>query len=70
MSKLNWRNGFLLWLVPLIAVGIITGFLFWATDLGETLTLVELIGLSAGIGTVVGLVGYFFQKARSRNPRE
>lgn len=66
MTKPNLKNWFLLWLFPFIAVGIITGYLFWATELGNTLTWVELISLSVGIGIVLGLIGYLCQKVRSR----
>lgn len=66
MTNLSLRNWFLPWLFSFIAVGIIIGYMFWATDLGDTLSWLELVGYSVGVGLVLGLVGYFLQKARDR----
>ena len=70
MTKLNLKNWFLLWLFPFIAVGIITGYLLRTTELGNTLTWVELVSLSVGIGIVLGLIGYLCLKVRSRRFKE
>ncbi len=70
MSEKGLTTKFVLWTVVSIAVGFGIGFMLSATEVGLSLTWVELIAVSAAAGVALGLIGYLCLRSRSRKLKD